>query len=98
MLSFKTDQGSNIRMLLAKQQLLNLRNAFGTAIECVYGSVWVTFERDGYDHFLKPGERLRIPASDHGLVQALEQSDLKFVTAISDDIPSARSIEILSNF
>jgi quercetin dioxygenase-like cupin family protein len=78
-LSLSLEHGAGLRMLLAPHQLLSTHNAHGGALEILRGSVWVTFERDGYDHFLRPGERLPIPASGRALIEALEESDLRFV-------------------
>jgi hypothetical protein len=96
-LSLNIEHGVNLRMMLAPQQILSTRNARGSALECVRGSVWVTFERDGYDHFLRPGERLPIPTSGRALIQALEETDLRFVdgTAAKEHVP--RHAEELAN-
>jgi Protein of unknown function (DUF2917) len=80
-LSLNIEDGSGLRMLLEPNQLLSTRNGRGRALEILRGCVWITFERDGYDHFLRPGERLPIPASGRAVIQAIEESDLRFMDA-----------------
>jgi hypothetical protein len=41
-------------------------------VEVVRGRVWVTHARDPHDHFLGPGESLRLPAGALALVGAEE--------------------------
>lgn len=81
-LSLQLEHGAGLTMLLAPHQLLSTRNAHGSALEILRGSVWVTFERDGFDHFLRPGERLPIPTSGRALIEALEESDVRFLDAL----------------
>jgi hypothetical protein len=96
-LSLSLEHGAGLRMLLAPHQLLSTRNAHGRALEILRGSVWVTFERDGYDHFLLPGERLPIPASGRALIEALEESDLRFMDGRPTEKKPPQHAEKLAN-
>jgi len=70
---------SRVHLALERQQTLSTRDAYGMALECLRGSLWITFEGGRDDYFLAPGERLLLRANGKIVVQALENSEFMFL-------------------
>ncbi len=62
------------RLALTAGQTATLRDAQGTRIECLSGSLWITQEHDTRDFVLGPGEDLRLDRAGATLVHAFEPS------------------------
>ena len=70
---------ANIRFTLEENQIASTSEARGLALECVKGSVWITFEGLREDYVLNPGERMPIVSRGRLVVQGLVPSEVKFV-------------------
>ena len=68
-------QGMQVKLTLAAGQVLASNRLDGLAIECTRGRVWVTFESEGLDHVLSPGERLALGIGGRVVIEALEPSE-----------------------
>lgn len=68
-------QGMQMKLTLDAGQVLAGNRLDGLAIECTRGRVWVTFESEGFDHVLKPGERLGLGVGGRVVIEALEPSE-----------------------
>ena len=62
------------RLALTAGQTATLRDAQGTRIECLSGSLWITQEGDVRDVVLGPGEDLRLDRAGATLVHAFKPS------------------------
>lgn len=70
--------GSRVRMALDRHQTLSTRDAHGMALECLSGSLWITFEGSNDDYFLQPGERLPLRTRGKIVIQAMEGGEFIF--------------------
>jgi hypothetical protein len=61
-------------LILAAGQISTLRNAQGTQIECLSGSLWITQVGEQQDFVLGPGEETTLDRRGETVVQALRQS------------------------
>jgi hypothetical protein len=68
-------KGMQVKLTLAQGQVLASNRMDGLAIECTRGRVWVTFESEGFDHVLNPGERLALGMGGRVVIEALEPSE-----------------------
>jgi hypothetical protein len=68
-------QGMQVKLTLDAGQVLASNRLDGLAIECTRGRVWVTFESEGFDHVLNPGERLALGMGGRVVIEALEPSE-----------------------
>ncbi|HSD60019.1 MAG TPA: DUF2917 domain-containing protein [Burkholderiales bacterium] len=59
---------------LGRKQLLELRNARGTLIQCHRGTLWITQENDGDDVILKAGETFEIQRGGLTLASSLDSA------------------------
>jgi Protein of unknown function (DUF2917) len=64
---------------LERGQVASTKEAIGQAVECVRGTVWITFENGGADHVLEPGERITIRNGGRMVIEAMASSELKFL-------------------
>ena len=78
---------SRVRMALDRQQTLSTRDARGMALECLSGSLWITFEGGADDYFLEPGERLPLRARGKIVIQAMEGSEFVFLPPQIESTP-----------
>jgi hypothetical protein len=76
------------RLTLARDGLIALRDAHGTRIACLEGSLWITQECSIKDEVLAAGKVLRLRHDGLTIVTALEPSAL----VLSDDPSSAAGI------
>ena len=67
------------RLTLERGQVASTKEAIGQAVECVRGTVWITFENGGADHVLEPGERITIRDGGRMVIEAMASSELKFL-------------------
>jgi len=78
---------AHIGFNLARGQVLSARKLEGVAIECTRGSIWITSQNDGWDHVLKPGERMELRCGGRVVVEALEASDFAVFHSESRPVP-----------
>jgi hypothetical protein len=76
------------RLILAAGQISTLRDAQGTQIECLSGSLWITQVGEGRDVVLGPGEQTSLDRKGETVVQALRQS-IVLVTELRAPAPAA---------
>lgn len=62
------------RLIFAAGQIATLRDALGTRIECVSGSLWITQDRDPRDIVLGPGEEFTLDQDGKAVIQASGQT------------------------
>ena len=70
----------SLSLELTPGQILTSPRLDGMTVEAVTGSIWITFESEGVDHVLKPGERLRLGSGGKAVLEALEASRLTIRT------------------
>ncbi len=61
-------------LTLARDRLIALRNADGTVVRCLDGSLWITEGRGSEDVILGPGESFAISGAGLTLVTALDHA------------------------
>lgn len=71
-------EGTETRLTLERGQVASTKEAHGLAIECVRGTLWITFEGGGADHVLEPGERLPVRPGGRMVIEAMAASELVF--------------------
>lgn len=77
-----------LRIPLHARQTVSTHHAAGLALECLHGSVWITFSGDMEDYFLAPGERLPVAGRENIVIQALEDSEIAFLHTPSSIVPA----------
>lgn len=90
-MNFKLGEAPSIRLSLDTNQTASTREARGLALECVSGSLWITFENGREDYVLGPGERLAIDAGGRLVLQALAPSEAIFVRPVEVAAPERAS-------
>lgn len=70
--------GAETRLTLERGQVASTKEARGLAIECVRGTLWITFEDGGTDHVLEPGERIPVRGGGRMVIEAMAASELVF--------------------
>lgn len=78
-MNIKLGNAPIIRLSLDSNQTASTEQARGLALECVKGSLWITFENGRDDFVLGPGERLPIDAGGRLVLQALGPSEAIFL-------------------
>lgn len=63
-------------LFLEAHQVLRLRNASGTQVQCLQGALWVTQYRDHQDHFVGPGNVLTLDRAGLALIHAIAPTEL----------------------
>lgn len=72
-------------LFLEAHQVLRLRNASGTRMQCLQGALWVTQYRDHQDHFVGPGDILTLDRAGLALIHAIAPTGL----VLSEPAPPA---------
>jgi hypothetical protein len=62
------------RLALTAGQIASLRDAQGTRIDCLSGSLWITQEGEGRDIVLGPGEQVTLDRNGKTVVHAFKPS------------------------
>jgi Protein of unknown function (DUF2917) len=75
-MSVRYSDNPETRLTLERGQVASTKEARGLAVECVRGTVWITFEYGGVDHVLEPGERLPVNAGGRMVIEAIEPSEV----------------------
>ena len=76
------------RLALAAGQTMELRDAMGSRVECLSGSLWITQHEDSRDITLKPGQVFTLDRNGKALLHAFEPS-LAWVTETRPLAPGA---------
>ncbi len=90
-------RAAHIGFNLSRGQVISARKLRGLAIECTRGSVWITSENEGWDHVLKPGERMQLSCGGRVVVEALESSDFAVFHPATRPVPRFTEAGELSN-
>ena len=77
-MTVRYSDNAETHLTLEQGQVASTTEARGLAIECVHGSLWVTFENGGRDHVLEPGERMPVSAGGRMVIEAMAPSELVF--------------------
>jgi hypothetical protein len=72
--SAKHDVGAPIT--LRAHEFVAIKRAQGTCLQCISGSVWITFENDPLDMILKSGDRVCIKVPGNVVIEGLQRSQL----------------------
>lgn len=70
--------GAQTHITLESGQVASTTEARGLAIECLRGSLWITFEDGGADHVLEPGERISVKRGGRMVIEAMAASEMAF--------------------
>lgn len=76
--SYGDKAGAQTHITLESGQVASTTEARGLAIECLRGSLWITFENGGVDHVLEPGERIAVKGGGRMVIEAMAASELVF--------------------
>ncbi|MEO8384113.1 MAG: DUF2917 domain-containing protein [Betaproteobacteria bacterium] len=89
-MSVRYSDNAETRLTLEQGQTASTTEAHGLAIECVRGSLWITFENSGRDHVLEPGARMQVNAGGRMVIEAIAPSELIFYRQVSAAIEAPR--------
>ena len=67
---------------IARNKILEVKQAFGVTIECLEGSVWITLDGDSRDVVLSTGQTFVVDRDWRTLVQALDAARVRLVAPI----------------
>jgi hypothetical protein len=90
-MSVRYSDTAETRLTLERGQVASTRQARGLALECVRGTVWITFESGGGDHVLAPGERIPINGGGRMVIEAMESAAVVFSRQVSEVAPAVRA-------
>jgi hypothetical protein len=77
-MTVRYSDNAETRLALDRGQVASTKEARGLAVECLRGTLWITFEDGGRDHVLKPGERIPVIAGGRMVIEALLPSEFAF--------------------
>ena len=64
---------------IAKNGILEVKQALGVTIECLEGSVWVTLDGDRRDVVLDAGHTFNVDRKQRTLIQALDTARVRLI-------------------
>ena len=64
---------------IARDKILEIKQALGVTIECLEGSVWVTLDRDMRDVILDVGQSFYVDCKQRTLIQALATARIRLI-------------------
>jgi hypothetical protein len=64
---------------IAKNGILEVKQALGVTIECLEGSVWVTLDGDRRDVILDAGQAFNVDRKQRTLIQALDTARVRLI-------------------
>lgn len=64
---------------IAKNRILEIKQALGMTIECLEGSVWVTLDGDRRDVVLDAGHTFNVDRKQRTLIQALDTARVRLI-------------------
>ena len=71
-MNLKSDRAE---LRLESRQILRLRDASGTRVQCLKGALWITQDRDPEDHFIGAGDALTLDRPGLVLIHAIESAE-----------------------
>jgi hypothetical protein len=71
-MNLKSDRAE---LRLESRQILRLRDASGTRVQCLKGALWITQDRDPEDHFIGAGDGLTLDRPGLALIHAIEPAE-----------------------
>jgi hypothetical protein len=71
-MNLKSDRAE---LRLESRQILRLRDASGTRVQCLKGALWITQDRDPEDHFIGAGDELTLDRPGLVLIHAIEPAE-----------------------
>lgn len=77
-MTVRYSDNAETHLTLEQGQVASTTEGRGMAIECVRGSLWITFENGGRDHVLEPGERMPVNVGGRMVIEAITPSELVF--------------------
>jgi hypothetical protein len=85
----RTRTGPVLIFEMAKNELMALRSQRGQTVECLEGSLWITFDYDRRDIVVEVGQTFVVDGEAPGWIQALAVSRIR-VTPDTGAAPKAR--------
>lgn len=82
-MQIELNPAGTLQLHLAVGQIVTAPRLDGLAIETLSGSLWITFEAQGVDHVLGPGERLQLGAGGKAVLEALEPTQLALTAPVN---------------
>ena len=67
---------------IARNNILEIKQAFGVTIECLEGSVWVTLDGDSRDVVLEAGQAFVVDRNQRTLIQALDAAHVRLIDPV----------------
>ena len=67
---------------MTKSKILEIKQALGTTIACLAGSIWVTLDNDIRDVILQAGQSFKVDTNQRGLIQALDTARIRLIEPI----------------
>ena len=67
---------------IEKNKILEVNQAFGAAVECLEGSVWITLDGDSRDVVLAAGQTFVVDRDRRTLVQALDAARVRLTAPL----------------
>ena len=64
---------------IARDKILEIKQALGVTIECLEGSVWVTLDGDMRDVILDVGQSFKVDRRQRTLIQALATARVRLI-------------------
>lgn len=64
---------------IAKDKILEIKQALGVTIECLEGSVWVTLDGSTRDVVLEAGQSFHVDRQQRTLIQALDTARVRLI-------------------
>ena len=89
-MTVRYSDNAETRLNLERGQVASTTEARGLAIECLRGSLWITFEKGRGDHVLEPGKRMPVNAGGRLVIEAMVPSELVFYRQAPADIDTPR--------
>jgi hypothetical protein len=71
--------GGSTRIQIARNEAVSVRAAIGTAIQCVYGTVWLTQENDTRDHSVPAGTTFCADRAGQAVLTAIDDRAIVIV-------------------
>lgn len=86
-MNIELNPAGTLQLQLSAGQVVTSPRLDGLVVEALAGAIWITFDTEGVDHVLKPGERLQLGAGGKAVLEALEPTSL--IVTVPAAAPSA---------